>query len=91
MSDDAKVDSMEEPEEVTELNEEELEGVAGGMFPVSTTTGGSTIPTAPNICKVPDVIAVPGPIPYPNIGTSSDGTTSTKTKTATKSDSTESG
>ena len=58
MSDDAKVDSMEEPEEVTELNEEELEGVAGGItFPGMTTTTGRVGPLG--VYKTPSIGGTP--------------------------------
>ena len=62
-----------------ELSDEQLESVAGGMFPVVTTGGGVCI-AFPDVCKTPSP-GGPVPVPYPNIGTDSGGTkTTSKTK-----------
>ncbi len=74
-------EKKKKPEE-DEVTAEQLENVAGGMFPVSMVEGGGTAMPGPlDVCKTP-IIGVPLPTPYPNIG-EMDGT-----DTATKGDTT---
>ena len=64
-----------------ELNDAELETVAGGMFPASTSGGGMCL-AFPDVCKTPVPIIGAPPTPYPNIGRDS-GTTTDSTKQST--------
>jgi hypothetical protein len=52
MTDEKKIDAMEEPQEVTELVDDELDEVAGGVYTISSSTSGSLI-AFPDVCKEP--------------------------------------
>ena len=54
------------------VSDEQLEDVAGGMFPASTKGGGISF-GFPDVCKTPSP-GGPVPTPYPNIGSSEDAT-----------------
>jgi predicted ribosomally synthesized peptide with nif11-like leader len=55
-----------------ELDDTELEAVAGGVFAGSRMRGGVTI-AFPDVCKTPAAPAPFVPIPYPNIGRGAGG------------------
>jgi hypothetical protein len=67
------------PEPNQELDEEEMEGVSGGILPSAIVQGGSLL-TFPDTCKTPSEPS-PVPVPYPNVGSVSDSTATKKTKT----------
>ena len=73
-------DEKKKPEE-GELSEEQLDDVAGGMFPAGQKTGGLSVSPI-DVCKTPTPV-VPVPMPYPNVADGSDGT-----ETTTKGDTT---
>lgn len=95
MSDEKEIGRMEDPEEVVELDDNDLGEISGGMFPASSQGGGGVTPSAVSVCKTPGgLTAAPIPIPMPTGGggasksataQKSGGTTTTQASSGVKS------
>lgn len=75
MTDEARIDPMDEPKEVTELEDDEMDEVAGGL---TLADGGGALSTAfPDVCKTPQ----PTTLDPTRIGTTDTSKTDLKTAT----------